>query len=138
LLLNMAVLNSHYDVLSVSASGCEASVNESFTILSISNITGDSTVAVFAHEMADIILPSGSHFSAAAEAGFALHTKVFNDFKFKVTPTEGYSVSAVYAAPTGDAVPSLHRVALLADAYGVYTFTVFGPTTLTAEVVEEV
>ena len=136
--LNMAVLNSHYDVLSVNASGCEASVNESFTILSISNITGDSSVSVSAHEMADIILPSGSHFSAAAETGFTLHTKVFNDFKFKVTPTEGYSVSAVYAAPTGDAAPSLHRVALLADAYGVYTFTVFGPTTLTAEVVEEV
>lgn len=93
--LAFAVLGKNYEVTDFETENCVAAIDAKNKVLTLSEVTGDAKLLVKAHEMIDMNLPEGEHFTAEVSEGYKIHTKMFHPFKFKVNAEEGYRIKEV-------------------------------------------
>ena len=75
-----------------------------------------------------IKLSEGENYTIEAAEGYSTLTEKYHEFKFKVTPAEGYNVTKVYYKPT----PCKESVLLPNE--GVYAFVPVKPEIILVEV----
>jgi len=107
---------------------CTAELNTDTKNIILSGITGDVNLTIKAHDMVFIKLSEGENYTIEAAEGYSTLTEKYHDFKFKVTPAEGYTVTKVYYKPTP------YKESVLLPNEGVYAFVPVKPEIILVEV----